>query len=382
MHPDWHPPLPVTGVRLSLWRAIAVFRVVTLVLCLIRIARWQDLYARPGVALGVGAAMLVVTAVVCWLAVTGRAHRPSVVALDMIVTIALTLATMWAQTPSQRHGGMPTLTTLWAAGPALEVAFMATWIGGTLAAALQVGAAMVVRAGYDGHTVQNGLILIVAGAVTGYVATLAVRAERDLAIATAARAAVTERERLARSIHDGVLQVLGLVHRAGRETGGEWAALGAAAAEQETALRSLITSRPLPAAPGSSDLADDLRSLRSERVTVSAPAEPVVMSGSVAGELVAAVRAALHNVAQHAGPDARAWVLLERLDDTVCVTVRDDGVGFTADRLETAEHDGRLGVSASIRRRVEDLGGRATISSVSGEGTMVEMVVPRTGEPA
>jgi signal transduction histidine kinase len=92
------------------------------------------------------------------------------------------------------------------------------------------------------------------------------------------------------------------------------------------------------------------------------------------------VRAALHNVAQHAGPEARAWVLLERLDDRVCVTVRDDGVGFPAGRLETAERDGRLGVAGSIRRRIEGLGGRAAISSVSGEGTMVELVVPRTGE--
>jgi signal transduction histidine kinase len=106
------------------------------------------------------------------------------------------------------------------------------------------------------------------------------------------------------------------------------------------------------------------------------------MPGAIAGEVVAAVRAALHNVAQHAGPDAHAWVLLEGLDDTVCVTVRDDGVGFATGRLETAEREGRLGVPASIRRRIEGLGGRAAISSVCGEGTMVELVVPRTGDRA
>ena len=380
MHPDWHPPLPVTGVRLSLWRAVAVFRVATLIPCLFLIVRWRDIYARPGVAFTVGAGMLLVTAVIVWLAVTGRAHRPAIVGADLVVTVILTLATIWAQTPAQRHGQMVTLTTIWAAGPVLEAAFLFTWIGGAVAACIQMAAAIVVREGYDGRTMSSGLILIVAGAVTGYVATLTVRAEHDLAAATATQVAVAERERLARSIHDGVLQVLGLVHRAGREAGGEWAALGAAAAEQETALRALITSRPIGPAPGRSDLADDLRALRNERVTVSAPAEPVVMSGAVAGELVAAVRAALHNVAQHAGPDARAWVLLERLDDTVCVTVRDDGVGFPAGRLEAAEQDGRLGVAASIRRRIKDVGGRAVISSVAGEGTMVELVVPRTGE--
>jgi signal transduction histidine kinase len=382
MHPDWHPPLPVTGVRLSLWRAVAAFRVATVLPCLFLIVRWQHLYARPGVAFAVGAAMLLVTVVIVWLAVTGRAHRPAIVGADLGVTLLLTLATIWAQTPAQRHGKMVTLTTVWAGGPVLEAAFLATWIGGALAACVQMAAAIVVRDGYDGRTLSSGLILIVAGAVTGYVATLTVRAEHDLAVASATQAAVTERERLARSIHDGVLQVLGLVHRAGREAGGEWAALGAAAAEQETALRALITARPLVTAPGRSDLADDLRALRSERVTVSAPAEPLIMAGATAGEVVAAVRAALHNVAQHAGPHARAWVLLERLDDTVCVTVRDDGGGFTAGRLEAAEQDGRLGVAASIRRRIEGLGGRVAISSVTGEGTMVEMVVPGTEERA
>jgi signal transduction histidine kinase len=382
MHVDWRPTLPVTGVRRSLWRAIALFRAVTLIACLYLILRWQDLYARPNVALAVGAAMVVVTAVVCWLAVTGRAHRPAVVVADVIVTAALTIASIWAQTPKQHHGDMPTLTTIWAAGPVLEAAVIATWIGGVVAAAVQLGAAMAVREGYDGRTLSSGLILVVAGAVSGYVATLVVRAEQELAIASATQAAVAERERLARSIHDGVLQVLGLVHRAGREAGGYWAALGLAAAEQETALRALITSRPLAAAPGAADLVRDLRALASDRVTVSTPAEPLVIAGAVAGELVAAVRAALNNVAQHAGVDARAWVLLERLDDAVCITVRDDGVGFAADRLEAADRDGRLGVAASIRRRVDDLGGRATITSTPGDGTVVEIVVPQVGQLA
>ncbi|PZS15771.1 MAG: hypothetical protein DLM57_11910 [Pseudonocardiales bacterium] len=382
MHADWKPVLPVVGVRLSLWRAVALFRVVTLFACLFLIVRWQPLYARPGVGLAVGAGMLLVTVGVCFLAVTGRAHRPAIVAVDLAATVALTSATIWVQTPSQRHGAMPTLTAIWAAGPVLEAAFLGTWVAGAVAACVQLAAAMFVRTGYDDRTLSSGLILIVAGAVTGYVATLTVRAEDELAIASTARSAVAERERLARSIHDGVLQVLGLVHRTGREAGGEWAALGAAAGEQETALRALITSRPILTGPGTSDLADELRALRSERVTVSAPAEPVHISSATAAELVAAVRAALHNVAQHAGPGARAWVLLERLDETLCVTVRDDGRGFAAGRLEAAEHAGRLGVSASIRARIEEIGGRTTIDSTPGRGTVVEIVVPPNGRHA
>ena len=74
-----------------------------------------------------------------------------------------------------------------------------------------------------------------------------VRTEHELAEAVAAQAALAERERLARSIHDGVLQVLGLVHRTGRDAGGRWAELATEAATQEAALRALITSRPEPA---------------------------------------------------------------------------------------------------------------------------------------
>jgi hypothetical protein len=44
----------VGGVLLSLWRAAAVFRVVSLGICLYLIIRWHDLYAEAGVAYGVG----------------------------------------------------------------------------------------------------------------------------------------------------------------------------------------------------------------------------------------------------------------------------------------------------------------------------------------
>src|SRR6476646_8065676 len=107
----------VDGVRLSLWRAASVYRVAALVFCLyLVLVRWDELYARPGLAQAVGVAMALVTAAMVWLGWTGRAHRTSIVAADVVVTGALTLLTIWAQTVPQRHGGMPTLTTLWAAG--------------------------------------------------------------------------------------------------------------------------------------------------------------------------------------------------------------------------------------------------------------------------
>lgn len=72
---EWKTRLPVIGVRLSLWRAAGLFRVIALAFCLVLIIRWRHIYARPAIAFAVGAAMIVVTGLVCVLAARGRAHR-------------------------------------------------------------------------------------------------------------------------------------------------------------------------------------------------------------------------------------------------------------------------------------------------------------------
>jgi signal transduction histidine kinase len=368
----------VSGVLLSLWRAAAVFRTVSVLICAYLIIRWRDLYAHAGVAYGVGAAMLLVTGLVVWLATTGRAHRLLFVAADSVVCIALTLLSIAAQYPSQYHGSMPTLTTIWAAGPAIEAGLLLGTLGGVVAAALQFAASVIVREGHDGRTYANGALLLITGGIAGYVATLSVRAERERAAAEAERARLAERERLARSIHDGVLQVLGLLHRRGAAAGGEWADLAREAATQEAALRGLMTSEPRERAPsGRRNLSADLVELRSEQVTVSVPNTPVLLAAPTAREIVGAVHEALRNVEQHAGAEAAAWILVEELPDEVVITVRDDGVGIAPGRLDEAAAEGRLGVAKSIRGRIADLGGRIALHSAPGEGTEIEIVVPR-----
>jgi signal transduction histidine kinase len=114
-----------------------------------------------------------------------------------------------------------------------------------------------------------------------------------------------------------------------------------------------------------------------EGVTVSAPAAPVRMDSRAAQELTSAVRAALDNVRQHCGTSARAWVLIEDESDAVTVTIRDDGPGMSPTRLAEAAADGRLGVSHSIRGRMRDIGGEARFRSAPGDGTEVELRVPR-----
>lgn len=83
----------------------------------------------------------------------------------------------------------------------------------------------------------------------------------------------------------------------------------------------------------------------------------------------------------HAGAEAQAWILVEDEPHAVIVTVRDDGPGIPEGRLADAEREGRLGVALSIRGRLRDLGGSAEWISVPGQGTEVELTVPKGTAP-
>ncbi len=367
-----------TGVRTSLWRAATLFRLGACGFCLVLILRDHDRYARPGLGLAVGAAIVVWTLVVGVIALRGWGNRQFVLA-DLLVVAGLTLLSLPVQTSEQAHGGMTTLTTVWAIGPALGAGIVAGWRGGLGAAIVQGAVSIVVRQGYDAGTLTNIVLLLLAAGSTGWLSQFGTRTERALAAATARQAAVEERERLARTIHDGVLQVLALVQRRGSELGGEAAELGRLAGEQEAALRALITRSAHEgeaAVGGREDLAARLATLRSPTVTVSVPAEPVLVDLARAVEVTAAVRAALDNVERHAGPGARAWILLEDEAGRLTVTIRDDGVGIAPGRLREAAAQGRLGLRSSVQGRVDALGGTVRLTSEPGEGTEIELRIP------
>lgn len=116
-------------------------------------------------------------------------------------------------------------------------------------------------------------------------------------------------------------------------------------------------------------------------VTFSEPGAPVTLPAAAAAELAAAVSAALDNVRVHAGAAAPAWILVEDEPHAVIVTVRDDGPGIPEGLAADAEREGRLGVALSIRGRLRDLGGSAEWVSVPGQGTEVELTVPKGGAP-
>jgi signal transduction histidine kinase len=294
------------------------------------------------------------------------------------VAAGMVLATLAVETGRRIDQGAPTLPVAWAAGAVLAGAVAAGWWGGGGAAVVVSAADLVERGAVTAHTFNGVVLLLLAGFVGGYVVDLSLRAERAVATASRREAVVAERERLARQIHDSVLQVLALVSRRGAGAGGELGELARLAGEQEVALRALVAAPPAePDAHGEIDLRSVLEPLAAERVSVSCPAHAVMLVAPVGRELAAAVREALVNIDRHAGPTARAWVLLEDEGDAVAVTVRDDGAGFDAARLDDARRAGRLGVAQSIIGRMSGIGGTAVIDSAPGRGTEVELRVHR-----
>ena len=373
------------GLRSSepLWRAIAVFRFASLGYAALLIAVInRAAYLRPGGAWAVFAAMTAWT-VATTLAYARPARRtPLLLSADLAVTAGLLLSTAALQYPlAMRHGAMP-VTATWVAGPVLAWAVQYGSRAGAATALILSGCDFLLRSEKITVALNGVVLLLLAGVVVGHLARLAAEVETERQHAVEVEATSRERERLARDIHDSVLQVLAMVQRRGAEAGGAAAELGRLAGQQEAALRSLVASVPVGGDPTASRSGDvDLRALvlpvQSDQVTVSAPAQSVRLEKEAADELTAAVRAALDNVRRHCGERTRAWVLIEDEPGLVTVTVRDDGPGIPDGRLAEAAAAGRLGVSHSICGRLRELGGDATIRSVPGEGTVVELRLPR-----
>ena len=371
------------GSSEPLWRAIAVFRFASLGYATLRLAVIdRGDYSRPGWAWAVIAVMAAWTVATTMAYARPARRTPLLLGADLAVTAGLLLSTAALQTPHAMRSGVMPVTATWVAGPVLAWAVRYGRRAGAVAALIVSGCDFLLRSEAITVVLNGVVLLLLAGVIVGHLARLAAEVDEERQHVAGVEAASRERERLARDIHDSVLQVLALVQRRGAEAGGAAAELGRLAGQQEAALRALVGGAMVGGGPAMSGSGDaDLRVLllpsQGEQVTVSVPAQPVRLEKNAADELTAAVRAALDNVRQHCGDRAHTWVLVEDEPGLVTVTVRDDGPGIPDGRLAEAAAAGRLGVSHSIRGRLRDLGGCATISSVPGEGTEVEFRLPR-----
>nr|WP_304437774.1 DUF5931 domain-containing protein [Nocardiopsis sp. NRRL B-16309] len=363
-----------------MWRGITLYRAAALVYALVLLVQHHEHLARPW------AAWCVLAVMAAWTAVTAHAYvRPPwrtwrLLTADLAVSFGCLFATALAASPYYLTQAPP-LSGYWFAGASLSASVIWGRRGAATVALLYGFADLTLRvvmgAAITGATARGVVLLLLTGLAVGYMARVAERAEERFTQAVALEARLFEREQLAREIHDSVLQVLALVRRRGAEAGGEAAELGRMAGEQEVRLRSLITDGLPEPKGGPVDLRELLRRQESVTVSVATPATPVLLPARSAAELSAAVQAALDNVARHCPAGTRAWVLVEEEDDTVTVSVRDDGPGIPPDRLDAARREGRLGVAQSIQGRLRDLGGTAEYVSQPGEGAEVELRVPR-----
>jgi len=363
-----------------LWRAAQVFRLLSVIYALgFQIAVNVDL-ERP-IAAWALFGVLVAWNIACAVAyLQGFGRRAMWVAVELVVVVVFVLSTATVASDQWMQDNQPWATTLWATNVTISAAIQFGPILGMGAGLVVIASSAVLKDSISVNLGRHATIVIelAVGLAVGMAALTARRAHAELERATRLAAALEERERLSREVHDGAIQVLALVSRRSREIGGPTAELGELAGEQERALRRLVSAGSPPVPVGAEvDLVPLLRSRESDRVSTSLPATPVMIASATATELDAAVANALDNVAAHAGAGAHAFVLLEDLGASVVVSIRDDGVGIAAGRLGQAVDEGRVGISNSIVGRMKWLGGSATLSTGPGTGTEWELTVPR-----
>lgn len=191
----------------------------------------------------------------------------------------------------------------------------------------------------------------------------------DLGTERRARIRSQERADLAAHLHDSVLQTLALIQR-NADSPREIVRL---ARGQERELRTLLYGDALEADRLASALAavtaevENQYSIAIDQVIVGdAPGDPGVLA------IVQAAREALVNAAKHAKV-SMVSLYAEVEPHVIAVYIRDRGIGFD----ETAVPDDRQGLKGSIRDRMERHGGTATVRSVPGAGTEVQLRMER-----
>jgi PAS domain S-box-containing protein len=219
-----------------------------------------------------------------------------------------------------------------------------------------------------------------------------------LSAQAAQAAALVERSRLARELHDSVSQglfsmtmharaaQLSMV-RAGLDAGGPLGRSIAGLAELTRGalaeMRALIFELR-PAALAEEGLVAALRkqgaavTVRDEVVvTVDGPEERLALGAGVEEHLYRIASEALQNVVKHARAD-RATVTVAEGSGRLRLAVSDDGYGFDQAR----ERPGHLGLS-TMAERAETIGATLAISSAPGDGTsvMVSLAHDRWDEP-
>src|SRR5437588_7115846 len=215
--------------------------------------------------------------------------------------------------------------------------------------------------------------------------------ERERLLQRAIDASDAERRRVARDLHDGVVQSLAGVSYSlaaasdrldGAENGVEvGAALRQAAADTRRSMRDL-RSLIIEIAPPNlhqegldNAVGELIAPLAAEGVDTTVDIDDTAATTPEAQTLLYRIaQEAVRNVAAHAHA-TRLSVSLARDNGHARLVVADDGRGFSPDRLEQRREEGHLGLTL-LTGLVAEAGGRLIVDSTPGIGTRLEAEVP------
>lgn len=311
-----------------------------------------------------------------------------VLLVDLATGVALLVADGWVY----QDGRPQSLAAAWPVAPVLAIGVALGTIAAVSSAAVLGAARFVGLIGMAGAPAQwqsSELLSVLSTAVlyalAGWAAATVARRLRqaeDLAAQVAAR------ERVARDLHDGMLQTLAAVQRRANDP-----TLVHLARAQESELRTYLFTQSdarTPAGNASAHGGDaaattmvNAKSLEAKLRAVAAQttarwglavqqayvATPTTMPSALADAVAAAAGECLANVAKHAGVTT-ANVLVEGGTDHVNVVVRDRGAGFAVDATTVR------GLQHSVIERIQEVGGTVTITSTPGRGTEIQLRVP------
>ncbi len=209
------------------------------------------------------------------------------------------------------------------------------------------------------------------------------RLVRDLGEERHARIRTEERAEIAAHLHDSVLQTLALIQKQ-PEASREVLRL---ARGQERQLRGWLYGpdgygAPRDGVPGPTTLSQAIAEACGEiEDTFAIAVRPVVVGDCPMDKdlaaLVQATREAGVNAAKHSGvPEVSVYAEVE--PDSVTVFVRDRGKGFDPDAVSADRH----GLADSVRGRMERHGGSVKLRTTIGEGTEVQLAMPRASVSA
>ena len=280
---------------------------------------------------------------------------------DVVLPLGLVaggLVVIWRQLDTDRTLSVPGVRWALAGGAALAA-------GGVVLLLATTGQLAAARNGFVATLVI--LIGVVLATAPVWRRLLDSRAEERTA-----RTRSEERASVAAHLHDSVLQTLALIQRHADEP----QAVGRLARSQERELRAWLYDPAVVREGGTwaGLVAGMVADVENDHELV---VDPVVVGDAPVDEALAALgaatREALVNAAKHSGTTA-ADLYTEVTAERVSVFVRDRGAGFDP----VAVPPDRRGLRDSVTGRLTRLGGTAEVRTAPGEGTEVELSLPRS----